>query len=50
MIPEQAIEAASAKLAALEELLRDMEQQPPSEVGTIRGIGGIIRATLDGKP
>jgi molecular chaperone GrpE (heat shock protein) len=36
----------TAKLDALEKLLQDMEQQPPSEIGTIRGMAGIIRNEL----
>lgn len=40
--------AAPHMLADLRELVEDMEAQPPSEIGSIRGMGGIIRATMKG--
>jgi len=44
-----ALEAAAPHLLKdLRGLVDDMESQPPSEVGTVRGMGGIIRATMKG--
>jgi len=44
-----ALEAAAPyMLQDLRELVDDMEAQPHSEIGSVRGIGGIIRATMKG--
>jgi len=44
-----ALEAAAPHmLQDLRELVDDMEAQPHSEIGSVRGIGGIIRATMKG--
>lgn len=44
-----ALEAAAPyMLRDLRELVEDMEAQPPSEIGSVRGMGGIIRATMKG--
>jgi hypothetical protein len=44
-----ALEAAAPHLLKdLRELVEDMEAQPPSEIGPVRGMAGIIRTTMKG--